>query len=205
MALFMSGRGGDSRDRRRRPGRIETGNLSCSVLETNPHKAYDPSPTTAHPGTTSDARHLVDWITEDLLIGNHLDAGDVSGLQERGIRSILSLDGSLAGADYSPHGVEEIVVVELIDGSGNRPEVFMRAVKTLARLRADRPPVLVHCHAGRSRSAVVVASHFMRDQGLSLAEAMNAISERREVMIAPGLQEALDFHTNTTAGRIAIE
>ena len=141
----------------------------------------------------------MDWITEDLLIGNYLDAKDVSGLKQRGVRSILCLDGSLAGEDYSTHGIKEIAVIELIDGAGNRPEIFMKAVRTLARLRGDHSPVLVHCHAGRSRSAVVVASHFMRDHGLSLAEAMNTISEKREVIITSGLQEALDFHTNTTA------
>ena len=141
----------------------------------------------------------MDWITEDILIGNYLDAKDVAELRSRGVRSILCLDGSLAGANYSDHGIAEIKVVELIDGAGNRPEVFLRAVKILTRFRADHSPVLVHCHAGRSRSAVVVASHFMRDCGLSLAEAMDTISEKREVMITPGLQEALDFHQNEPA------
>ena len=85
-------------------------------------------------------------------------------------------------------------MVELIDGAGNRPEVFLRAVKTLKRFRANHAPVLVHCHAGRSRSAVVVASHLMRDCGLSLGEAMGTISKKREVIVTFGLQEALDFH-----------
>ncbi len=41
---------------------------------------------------------------------------------------------------------------------------------------------------------MVVASHFMRDCGLSLLDAMELISSKREVNITAGLQEVLDFH-----------
>lgn len=135
----------------------------------------------------------MDRIIEDLFIGNYLDALDSKALESAGVRSVLSLDGTLKDADYSIHGVREIVVVELIDGAGNRPEVFLRAVRELARLRKNSAPVLIQCHAGQSRSAIVTARHLMAEEGMSLAHAMELISERREVKVTPGLQEVLDF------------
>jgi protein-tyrosine phosphatase len=88
-------------------------------------------------------------------------------------------------------GVDRVEVVELIDGAGNRPEVFLRAVRLLRDLAAKHPPVLVHCYAGRSRSAAVVCKYFMQAEGNSLVEAMRKITSRRKVAIAAGLQEFL--------------
>jgi protein-tyrosine phosphatase len=88
-------------------------------------------------------------------------------------------------------GVDRVEVVELIDGSGNRPEVFLRAVRLLQDLAARHPPVLVHCHAGRSRSAAVVCKLFMQEEGNSLVKAMRRITSKRKVAIAAGLQELL--------------
>jgi protein-tyrosine phosphatase len=109
-----------------------------------------------------------------------------------GIRSILCLDGCLAGVKAESVGVERVEVLELIDGSGNPPETLLRAVRLLGDLISKHAPVLVHCHAGRSRSAAVVCKHFMLNAD-SLAEAMKRITARRRVVIMSGLQEALDF------------
>ena len=90
-------------------------------------------------------------------------------------------------------GVERIEMVELIDGAGNPPERFMRAVRLLGDMVVRHPPVLVHCHAGQSRSAAVVCKYFMQMEGDSLGDAMRRITSKRRVAIIAGLQEALDF------------
>src|SRR5262249_16337229 len=90
-------------------------------------------------------------------------------------------------------GVERIEVVELIDGAGNPPEKFLRAVRLLKDLLSTKSPVLVHCHAGQSRSAAVVCKYFMQEEGNTLNEAMRRITSKRKVAIIAGLQEALDF------------
>src|SRR5689334_7082690 len=134
----------------------------------------------------------MDHITKDIWIGNFHDARDLKGLEENGIQAILCLDGSLAETKTEELGVKWIEVIQLIDGRGNRPEVFLRAVKTLQQMTKKHPPVLVHCHAGQSRSAAVVCKFLMKE-GNSLAEAMKQITSRRKVAIQAGLQEALDF------------
>ncbi len=134
----------------------------------------------------------MDKITDNIWIGNYLDARDQASLASAGIRSILCLDGCMAGEKAEAAGVERIEVVQLIDGAGNPPEVFLRAVRLLGELTSKHAPVLVHCHAGQSRSAAVVCKYFMQ-QGDTLAGAMKWITSRRRVAIMSGLQEALDF------------
>jgi protein-tyrosine phosphatase len=134
----------------------------------------------------------MDRIIDSIWIGNYLDARDTEAKASAGIRSILCLDGCLADAKAEAMGVERIEVVELIDGAGNPPEKFLRAVRLLRELAARHAPVLVHCHAGQSRSAAVVCKYFMTE-GDSLGEAMRKITSRRRVAIIAGLQEALDF------------
>jgi len=135
----------------------------------------------------------MDKITENIWIGNYLDAKNKENITVAGIRSTICLDGCLAGVKPDELGLERVEVVELIDGSGNPPEKFLRAVRLLGEMIKKNGPVLVHCHAGQSRSAAVVCKYFMREEGNSLSEAMKRISSKRRVAIIAGLQEALDF------------
>ena len=133
----------------------------------------------------------MDSITERIWIGNSEEAKDRESVRLAGIRSTLCLDGCMKSQEAAEAGVDRIEVVELIDGSGNRPEVFLRAVRLLRELAAKHPPVLVHCYAGRSRSAAVVCKYFMQEEGNSLREAMRRITSKRKVAIAAGLQDLL--------------
>lgn len=103
----------------------------------------------------------MDSITGKIWIGNHLEAKDPVAIANAGIRSILCLDGCMAGKRAEELAVEHVEVVELVDGAGNPPERFLRAVRLLGALAARHAPVLVHCHAGQSRSAAVVCKYFM--------------------------------------------
>ncbi len=135
----------------------------------------------------------MDKITEQIWIGNSDEAKDRGSLEVAGIRSMLCLDGCMTRVKADEAGVERIEVVELIDGAGNRPETFLRAVRLLGELAARHPAVLVHCYAGRSRSAAVVCKYLMREEGNSLVQAMRRIMSKRKVAIAAGLQGLLDL------------
>jgi hypothetical protein len=135
----------------------------------------------------------MDQITDDIWIGSSTDAKDRDLLRPERIRSVLCLDGCLLGMKPDALGVNQIEVVELVDGRGNRPEVFLRAVGLLKKLKTKHSPVLVHCLAGQSRSAAVVCKYFMKEEGDSLGQAMKRITSKRKVLIVAGLQEALDF------------
>ncbi len=134
----------------------------------------------------------MDWISSDIAIGNYKDALDRKLLNQEGIRSVLGLVGTLAQIEPDDHGLDEIEIVELIDGVGNRQETFEDALDALEDLLKYSPPVMVHCHAGRSRSVVVVAGHLMRSSGLSKAAALEAVASRRAAAVTQGLERLLD-------------
>src|SRR6266853_5444293 len=131
----------------------------------------------------------MDQITNDIWIGSFVDANDRDALRREGIQSVLCLNGCQREIKADKLGVKQIEVVELVDGRGNRPEVFLRAVGLLKKLTTKHSPVLVHCHAGQSRSAAVVCKFFMKEEGANLQEAMKRITAKRKVVIVSGLQE----------------
>ena len=134
----------------------------------------------------------MDWITNHVAIGNYREAGDRSFLASQGIRSVLSLDGTLSSTHASTLGVVEVVGYRLIDGEGNDGRIFRLVIDDLIRMVEAAPPVLVHCHAGRSRSAVVVAAYLMRVDHLEPAEAIARIASRRVIAITPELLALLE-------------
>lgn len=133
----------------------------------------------------------MDWITERVAIGNYLDAQNPALIKQHAFRSVLSLDGTLSSKHAVEYGLAEVSSYDLKDGPGNSMRTFQRAVRDLHRLAEHHPPVLVNCHAGRSRSAVVVAAFLIAANGLSAGEAMAAVAAKRDVNITAELVSLL--------------
>jgi hypothetical protein len=135
----------------------------------------------------------MDWITDHIAIGNYLDVRDKELIAKEKFASVLSLDGSLLGVKPENLGVRKIESKKLEDNSGNSREDFLGAVRTLQKLVFDVPPVLVQCHAGKSRSVIVVAGFFMSSSGISAKEAIAKVAAKREIGITPGVEKLLSF------------
>ena len=58
---------------------------------------------------------------------------------------------------------------------------------------SDGERVLVHCHAGRSRSVCIVARYLMWKSGLSGKAALEIIKSKREIYLSPGIDELLSM------------
>lgn len=129
---------------------------------------------------------------QNIAIGNYLDAQDADLLQREGIRSVICLDRTLQGKNPADLGLKIIEAIPLDDGPGNDLRLFERAVDALATLRCNAGPVLVQCHAGRSRSAVVVAGHFMKTLGIDADDALARIAVKREIAVTAGLERLLE-------------
>lgn len=134
----------------------------------------------------------MDWINDEILIGNRPDAHDLHLLEKHGVQSILSLDGSMVHKNAVELGVKDLVGIKIIDGPGNDRRHLELALWHLGRLLESHPPVLVHCHAGRSRSVAVVAAYLAQAGGNSMEEALDAVRSKRESAVAEALIEAYE-------------
>ena len=141
---------------------------------------------------TANSGANVDWITDDIAIGNYLDALDTELIRRENIGSALSLDGTLYAKEPSQCGLQRIEVVQLEDAPGNEPRLYRLAVRCLTELVREAPPVLVQCHAGRSRSVVVVAGYLVTACGLAQKEALTLVASKREIAVTAGLELLLD-------------
>ena len=133
----------------------------------------------------------MDWIEEDIAIGNFVEAKDVELLEKASISSALSLDGTLSGVQPQSLKLKRIEVVRLEDGPGNDLRLFHMAINALDELVRTAPPVLVQCHAGRSRSVVMVAAHLMKRLSIDAPTALARVASKREIAITPGLERLL--------------
>jgi len=134
----------------------------------------------------------MNWITDTIAIGNFCDAQDAALLRERGIASILGLTPTLKGKSADEIGLQALEVIPLEDGPGNDPRLFLLAIKALERLAREASPVLVHCHAGRSRSVIVVAGYLMKSLGLEAEAALAQVAARREIAVTAGMERLLE-------------
>lgn len=125
------------------------------------------------------------FITDTIAIGNFVDAENRPARESAGIRSILCLNGHFY--DYKPEdcGVEALTCFNFKDGTGNDPWLFDRAVRIVGEYVLKHSKLLVHCHAGRSRSVMVVASHLVRQNSWDLRQALAFIHAKRPEIVLP--------------------
>jgi hypothetical protein len=119
----------------------------------------------------------MDFVTEQIAIGDRNDAADLAQLQAHGITAVLNVARGL-DITYEGDGEEfpvEYMKVSMIDGEGNLPTTFAAAVFLLAELCRRHDRVLVNCHGGRSRSASVICIYLATQSGTSFQEAVSRV------------------------------
>jgi hypothetical protein len=126
----------------------------------------------------------MDWITEQIAVGNFLDAADLPAE----IDAVLCLK-----ANCCDEGRLDVAVlsVPLVDGPGNDPRPS-RGGSSVHRGRCRRgradPP---YCHAGRFRSVAVVARYLVEYRGMTSHAALALIKDKREIYLSDGIEELL--------------
>ena len=127
----------------------------------------------------------MDWITDYIAIGNYLDARQVT---KEKVDAILCLKPNCCSEKSS---IFEIASIPLKDGAGNDPRDIEEAVAFIDAIVSEKERILVHCHAGRSRSVGIVARYFMQVCGMSKEEALSLIKSKREIWLAKGIEAML--------------
>ena len=127
----------------------------------------------------------MDWITDNIAIGNFVDAKEVKKTE---VDAILCLIEDCCSEDNDDF---DIVVIPLVDAAGNDKRNFKDATDYIDDVVSSDEKILVHCHAGRSRSVCIVARYFMIKEGLTSHQALAKIEAKREIYLSPGIEEIL--------------
>lgn len=131
----------------------------------------------------------MDWITGEIAIGNRIEAHDPGVRAEHGFQAVISLDGSMTDEQALTLGYDDCICLPFVDGPGNDPVAYRRVVQDLIDMVASSPPVLVHCHAGRSRSVTVVAGYLVKVKGWTVQAAYDFIATKRDIAVQEGLPD----------------
>lgn len=99
----------------------------------------------------------MDKITNSIWIGDSKDAAN-GQLETHGINAILNVASDLHISRGHNHGIH-YSQCGLMDGPGNSLASYYSAILQLGHLVGSDKNVLVHCHAGWSRSPSVVAMY----------------------------------------------
>lgn len=128
----------------------------------------------------------MDWITDNIAIGNFVDAREV---KKGEVDAILCLIDDCCSEDNEDF---DVVAIPLVDSAGNDPRSLKDAMDYIDDVVRSGERILVHCHAGRSRSVCIVARYFMITEGITSHQALARIEAKREIYLSPGIEEILN-------------
>ncbi|MFB6157366.1 MAG: dual specificity protein phosphatase family protein [Haloferacaceae archaeon] len=128
----------------------------------------------------------MDRVAPYLLLGTVEDANDRGALRRHGVDAVLRV--SAPPARPYPEFVR-VQAAPLVDGSDNAYDDFRHAADSLARLLEEGYTTLVHCTAGRSRSAAVVAAVLAVQRDTDVGTALGRVEVKRAVDPHPHLVE----------------
>jgi len=126
-------------------------------------------------------------ILDNLYIGNYQSAIDMNFIKEKNIKLIINCTKT-----YEYSLPKDIQTIRLNITDFNSPEnniIIASSIDKILELISiyieSDEGVLVHCHMGQQRSAMVVACYLMKYNKMSLNKAINKIKLKRKLAFLP--------------------
>jgi hypothetical protein len=138
----------------------------------NPDDAVETIPADSDPGIEHPQALAVRIGDRQVWLGNG-GAAEPNHLSELGVEPdrVVSLTRHQTGATTDHYPLTDAVI--------NNQSVFAKAVETTRRCYRQGTVVLVHCAAGISRSATVVATTLAAEEDYSLTRAIDTVEQYR--------------------------
>lgn len=146
-----------------------------------------------------------DPITPQLVVGGFIDAGDWAQLVAQGVSVVVSLQAERHDEDafgqVQPDGYLRLPTMD--HSAPTLAQLRMGAAFVDAAVRAGKT-VLIHCHAGVGRSALLCACYLVY-AGMSAEEAWQTVKSRRTIAYLNAPQRAAleEFATTILQERTA--
>ena len=116
-------------------------------------------------------------VIDGLFLGDHIAAENKYILSRNGITHILTVGSGLF--PKFPQKYTYKWIRELDSPAANLKQHFEAMHRFMRNAFMEGGRVLVHCHAGISRSATTVISYLMAEHGLPLNAAMSLVRSKR--------------------------
>jgi hypothetical protein len=128
-------------------------------------------------------------LMRPLWVGHAGESGDVRRVLELGVEAVVHL----AVEDLPCLDPRGLIACRfpLVDGAGNRPELLVMAVRTVASLIASDVPTLVCCGAGLSRAPAVTAAALTVAEGGAPGTWLGQVTYHHPSDVSPGLWSEL--------------
>ena len=124
-------------------------------------------------------------VDENIYIGGYLAAADPNFVRSENIKRVVKLfaDDPTYHGGYHRHPNVKYLVVNAKDSPDyDIQKVFPETMMFIREGLKRREKILVHCHAGVSRSATIVLLHLIVNRGCDLKSAMFHLRKVRPVV-----------------------
>ncbi len=127
----------------------------------------------------------VSRVDENIYIGGYLAAANLNFIRKKNIKRVVKLfaDDSTYYGGYHRHPRVKYLVIDAKDSPEyNIQTNFLTTMMFIREGLKRREKILVHCHAGVSRSATIVLIHLIVNQGYNLKSALAHLQKVRPVV-----------------------
>jgi protein-tyrosine phosphatase len=114
-----------------------------------------------------------------LYLGCWKDANNVRNLEALKIQRILNVTNDTL-KHHSDFNVKNVSILDL--KTSNIQKHFDECFQFIEESKEKNEKILVHCHAGRSRSATIVIAYLMKTQKMNLQDAIDHVKEKRKII-----------------------
>lgn len=126
----------------------------------------------------------VNWITDRIALGDIRTGGNIGALKSAGIDVVvIALPAlPLRKMDYVNAGISFLHIPSQDHPNENLGKYFDLVYEFISAFDDAGRKILVHCHAGISRSATLLTSYIMKKYNMNVHDAIAYIRKNRSII-----------------------
>ncbi|XP_076464214.1 dual specificity protein phosphatase 10-like [Babylonia areolata] len=136
-----------------------------------------------------------------LYLGNERDAAELERLRRHNITYVLNVTAHVP-QHWQAHGIRYKRIPASDSAQQNLKQYFEEAIEFIDDARQKGANVLIHCHAGVSRSATITIAYLLKHTRLAMGDAYKFVKAKRGI-ISPNfnfLGQLLEFEQDLNQG-----